>query len=80
MRSREELVAQSWGIAFGHYLSGYPEELAPEEVLELIAQEDDCISYWEPFEGFAWEWMDEHIQTMQVYMLGELLWAQGVDA
>lgn len=80
MRTREELVAQSWAIALGHYLSEYPEDREPEQLLTLICEDDDDIVVWEPFWGFDREWVADQIETMQEYMFRELLWAQGVDA
>ena len=80
MRSREELVARSWAIALGHYLADYDEQAPYETVLEGLESGSQDVTVWEPFEGHDPLWVVQQIETMQEYIFGELLWAQGVDA
>ena len=80
MRTRKELVDQSWGIALGHYLADYDEQAPYETVLEGLESGSADVSVWEPFWYSDTEWLVEQIETMQEYIFRELLWAQGVDA
>lgn len=80
MRTRQELVDQSWGIALGHYLADYDEQAPYETVLEGLESGSADVSVWEPFEEHDPLWVVRQIETMQEYMFRELLWAQGVDA
>jgi hypothetical protein len=36
--------------ALGYYLCDVPEDKTPDEILEMLAEEDDSILVWEPFE------------------------------
>ena len=74
-----ELLKRSWDVALGHYLSDYPTNKTPEEILEMLEADSDEVTNWEPFEYSDGGWVAEHIETMHTYILGELLWARGED-
>lgn len=50
--SPEEIKTEALKVALRCFLSDYPQHLEPEEVLELIDEDDDII-VWQPFE--YWE-------------------------
>ncbi len=69
------LVARSWEIALGHYLTNYPENIAPEVILEMVATESPKVTFWEPFEYYSGRWVAEYIAQMQTHQLIQLQWA-----
>lgn len=79
MKTLKQLEEKSWEVAIGHYLSDFPQDKTPEEIIELIKEDDDDIIFWFPFEGFDPEWVAEHIETMQYLVFEDLKWAVEVE-
>lgn len=75
MRTEQQLEDRAWGIAFGHFLSDYPDNASPDEIMELIKDDSNEIMVWEPFFLSAPDWLAEQVLTMKELMLSELLWA-----
>jgi hypothetical protein len=76
-RTDQQLAERAWDVALGHYLAHYPTEKTPEEIMSLLKAESEEVTYWEPFEYSDPQWIAEHIESMQRYILGELQWARG---
>jgi hypothetical protein len=53
-------------FALCYYLSEFPDKLEYEKVLDLIMDEDDEISVWQPFEDYESSWVVDHIEEMVV--------------
>lgn len=52
-------------LAAGQYLSDYPENVSYAELCELILQQSDDVTVWEPFEDYPPEWVVEHMNNLQ---------------
>lgn len=79
MRTEEQIQDRAWGIAFGYYLSEYPDTATPDDIMQLIADESEEVVYWEPFQDSPAEWIAEQIDNMQSFMVSELAWATGQE-
>jgi hypothetical protein len=50
------------------FLSDYPDNVKYEKVLDLIMDEDERVSVWQPFEDYEPCWVVEHIEEMVISM------------
>ena len=86
-RTLEELQKQAWEDSLGYHLSSYPFDQAPEVIVERLynnqfidpENEDNEILPWEPFEGYAGEWLAERIETSYQSALIGYKWAVGIE-
>lgn len=76
MRTLEEINNHAWHMAFGLFLSEYPEDKEPSEILGLIEEGDDSIVVWEPFEYNNTEWIVEEIAVTKMGFMSDLQWMQ----
>lgn len=76
MRTLEEINDYAWHMAFGLFLSIYPDDKTPAEVLELIEQNNEDIVVWEPFEFNNTEWIVEQIVITKNGFVRDLQWMQ----
>lgn len=51
-------------FAVDHFLSGYPDDASFEEIIQMVEDEDEEISHWEPYENFWGEHVAEMIEDM----------------
>jgi len=76
----EEMEKLAWQSAIGHYLSDFPDEKTPEEILELIENNDDSIVFWEPFEYWDHHSILNLITTMQYSLLCDYKIVAGITS
>ena len=55
-------------FVLGQFLSDYPDRVEYEKVLDLIMDEDERVSVWQPFEDYESGWVVEHIEGMVLSM------------
>ena len=53
-------------FALCHYLSEFPDKLEYEKVLDLIMDEDEEVSVWQPFEDYSPAKVVEYIEEMVI--------------
>lgn len=76
MKTREQLEAKAWELAISHYLSDYPFDKTPAEILDMIAIEHEDILVWEPYEYYEVHTVIENIEMFYKWILPELEWVQ----
>jgi hypothetical protein len=55
-------------FALSQFLSDYPDDTAYHSVLDMILDEDESISIWEPFEDHSPNWVVNQIEEMVTSM------------
>lgn len=76
MKTQEQIEKLSWDMALGFFLSEYPENKAPSDILSLIEEQSDEVMVWQPFEYNDPEWIIEQILMTQISVKANLDWVQ----
>lgn len=58
--------------AIGHYLTDYPYDSSFDEIIELVEQESEKITVWEPFELYPVEEITDLIAHMKQSLMNLL--------
>jgi hypothetical protein len=55
-------------FALGQFLNDYPDDMSYHNVLDLILDEDDSVTIWQPFEDHSPNWVVNQIEEMVTSM------------
>jgi hypothetical protein len=55
-------------FALGQFLNDYPDDMSYHNVLDLILDEDDSVTIWQPFEDHSPNWVVNQIEGMVISM------------
>lgn len=72
----EELA---WRSAIDHYLSEYPDHLDTDTIVELVADDNERVTVWEPFEHWDGDSVANAIEEMRGCLLSDYKRVAGIE-
>ena len=69
MKNRIENAAKKAALSI--FLSEYPDNAAPDEIIEMVANHDDLVLFWEPVEDWPGESLADAIRDAAAVIMSE---------